>query len=108
MDFEPDEVGNFQGFAQEVADVLEMSQSTRGPDIGFPAEDDLITDREIVKENSLLVAGPFNEGGHPGDKLGELSGMRFEVGMDADSGLWGHGVEIDRLTREIKLCEDSG
>jgi hypothetical protein len=71
-----------------------VSEGSLRADIGFPAENDSIADREVVEENLVFTGRPFDEGTHAGDELIEFSFVGTEVGMDRDSRFWIHvGIE---------------
>jgi hypothetical protein len=84
VDFEPEKLGYGEGFFDACPDIFEVAQHPGGPSIGFPAEYDVITDREIVVVASVFGARTGDEFLHRFLEGVEFPRLDLEVGMDAN------------------------
>src|SRR6056300_528125 len=90
MDLESFQIRNCQGRLEEIIDVAEVGQGPFPAYVCFAAENDLVTDRELVEENAFFRRGALDEGLHPGDEFIAFAFMGTEVGMDGYSVLGCH------------------
>jgi hypothetical protein len=84
MDFETEQFGNAEGFLDAGTDVFEVTEDAGRTGIGFTAEDDVVTDREIVIITGLLGAGAGHKFLHCFLEGIEFALLDFEVGVKAD------------------------
>ena len=84
VDFEADELSDFESFAEIFANVIEVSESGIAVGVGFTAIDDVTIEGEIVIKNACFGFGFLDEGGKSGDKIVEFSGLDFEIRMKTD------------------------
>ena len=91
VDFEALDVGDFQGFADQCSDALDVRQRTLGADIGFAAMHDITAQGEVVEEAAIFCGGLFNEARQKRPERFELAGVNFESGVDANDFIsWSH------------------
>lgn len=84
VDFEPDDIGEFEKFSEQFADVSEMSENAFGTDVGFAAKGGVAVAGEIVIQAGRLGGGFFNERWHERGKGFEVTFTDFEIRMEAD------------------------
>lgn len=84
VDFEACEVGEFEEFSEEFADVFEVGEDAGGADVGFAAGAAVAVAGEVVVEAAGFGGGFFDELGHEGEEGVEVSFADIEVGVEAD------------------------
>ncbi len=84
VDFETGDIGEFEKFSEEFANVSEVGENTFRTDIGFAAEGDVAVAAEIVIQARRLGGGFLDEGRHQRGKGFEISFTDFEIRMEAD------------------------
>ena len=92
VDLDAVELGDGEGFLDAGADVFEMAEDAGGTDVGLAAEDLVAANGEVVVEAGVLGAGAGYEFLHGFFEGVELTGLDFEVWVDADGlGKVAHG-----------------
>ena len=84
VDFESGEIGEFEEFSEQFADVSEVGENAFSADVGFAAEDDVTVEGEIVIQAGRLSGGFLNECRHERGEGFEISFTDFEIRMEAD------------------------
>ena len=84
VDFESCDIGEFEKFAEEFADVSKVGENAFSADVGFTAKSDVAVAGEIVIQAGRLGGGFLNERRHECGESFEVSFADFEIRMEAD------------------------
>lgn len=84
MHFHPNEFRDSEAFFDAGTDIFEVSQQSGGTGVGFPAEDDVSADGEIVVEAGFFCRGACDEAVHQFLEGLEFSLLDAKIGMNAD------------------------
>lgn len=84
MDLDAEEFGKGEGFLDAGSDIFKVAEDSGGSDVGFPAEDDVVTNGEVVVEAGVFGAGARDEFLHCFLEGLEFSGLDLKIRVDAD------------------------
>jgi hypothetical protein len=87
VDFQPQEIRQFQHLAEQSTHVFQMRQRPLGIRVSLAAEDLVAIDRELVVAALRLRRRPRDKLRQQRTGGLELAGANFEIRMDADGGL---------------------
>ena len=110
MEFQAQQVGDFQCFVEQVADVGDVGQRGFCADVAFAAENHVVRDGEVVAEAVFFRRGAGDELREQRLECVHLSGVDFEIRVDADDVVWlAHGVVllVEISTARFSVCETS-
>lgn len=84
VDFETGDIGKFEKFPEQFADVSKVGEDAFRSDIGFAAKCHISVAGEIVIQARRLGGGFLNERRHQRGESFEISFADFEIRMKAD------------------------
>lgn len=88
VDLDADDLDEGDEFLEDRVDVGGVEEQGFGADVGFAAENGVVTDGEVVVEVILFRAGSADHLVEQCAGLGHVAGFDLEVGVDADDFGW--------------------